>query len=103
MLIIKEYSTKEGYIFDERDELENEYEVNAKSFVFDDCHKIYIVEDEDDIEDIKKTWGENETFYDIKELPKVWNDSCPLRFISNWKLTKQFVRQCYDAEFEFVD
>lgn len=99
MLVIKEYYVCE--YDEERNELENEYEVDAELFVFDGCHKIYLVEDEDDIKSVKEMWGENEKLYKIDELPRIWNESCPLRFISNWKLTQQYVRQCYDAEFEF--
>ena len=105
-LIIKEYSLgkENGYDEYEYGELENEYEIDELAlFVFDGCHKIYIVEDQDDIASVKEMWGEDEIFHNIDELPSVWNNSCPLRFISNWKLDKQYVRQCHLAEFEFVD
>lgn len=112
-LIIKEYSLEEdenyNIMYDENDnpifdELLNEYEIDELAlFVYDGCHKIYIVEDKEDIEDVKKTWGEDEIFYNIDELPKIWGETCPLRFISNWKLDKQFVHQCCGAEFEFID
>lgn len=101
MLIIREYYVQE---YDEKERtLENEYKIEDKLFVYDGCHKIYLVEDENDIEEVKRDWGENEKFYDIKELPQIWNNSCPLKFIDNWKLTKRYVRQFYDAEFEFID
>lgn len=106
--IIKEYSLKNTDLYDyedEFDELLNEYEIedDLTLFVFDGCHKIYLVEDKDDIEDIKNTWGENTIFYNIDELPKIWEESCSLRFIYNWKLTKRYVRQFNGAEFEFID
>ena len=75
--------------------------VDALGFVWDECHKIYIVEDEDDIQDIQKTWSKDTTIYDLAELPRVWSKSCPLRFISNWKLTKHYVEQSNNAMFEF--
>lgn len=104
-MIIREYSLiDEGfdnYVFDK---LENEYEIDEfTAFVFDGCHKIYLVEDMEDVEDVKKKWGKDEKFYSIDELPMIWKETCPLRFISNWKLDKQYVRQCYDAEFEIID
>lgn len=75
--------------------------VYALGFVWDKCHKIYIVEDEDDIQSINETWGEDTTIHSLDELPKVWSKSCPLRFISNWKLNKHYVEQCNNAMFEF--
>lgn len=105
MLIIKEYSMKEvDNGFYENDELVNQYEIDDLAlFVYDNCHKIYIVEDKDDIESVKNMWGDYTIFYNIDELPKIWEETCPLRFISNWKLDKQFVRQCYNAEFDWRD
>ena len=106
--IIREYSLKNTDLYDyeeEFDELLNEYEIedDLTLFVFDNCHKIYLVEDKDDIEDIKNTWGEDTIFYNIDELPKIWEESRSLRFIYNWKLTKRYVRQFNGAEFEFID
>lgn len=105
--IIREYELEEDIngelcIFGD---LLNEYEIedDLTLFVYDDCHKIYIVEDKEDIESVKKMWGEKTIFYNIDELPKIWEETCPLRFISNWKLDKQFVRQFKGAKFEFID
>lgn len=75
--------------------------VNALGFVWDDCHKIYIVEDNNDIQSIRETWNKDETIYSLEELPKIWSKSCPLRFISNWKLDKHYVSQLNSAIFEF--
>lgn len=74
---------------------------DALGFVWDECHKIYIVEDIDDLRSVRETWGEDTTIHSLKELPYVWSKSCPLRFISNWKLTKDYVSQCNNAMFEF--
>lgn len=102
MFIINEYPIIEdmygNYI---RDKLANTYELDSLSlFVYDGCHKIYIVEDQDDIKSVKEVWGNDTTFYNIDELQEIWDNSCSLRFISNWKLDKQYVRQFCDAEFE---
>lgn len=75
--------------------------VNALGFVWDGCHKIYIVEDEDDIQSVRETWHKDEIIFDLGELPRIWSKSCPLRFISNWKLDKDYVSQCSEAMFEF--
>lgn len=48
----------------------NGQKINGDKFVWDRCYKIYII----DLEDI-------------------YNNSCPLRFISNWKLDKKYVKQ----------
>lgn len=32
----------------------------------------------------------------VSELQRVWNQSCPLRFINNWALDKNYVPQCYE-------
>ena len=106
--IIKEYSLKNTDLYDydeEFDKLLNEYVIDddLTLFVFDNCHKIYLVEDMDDIESVKETWGEDTIFYNIDELPRIWEESCSLRFISNWKLDKRYVRQFCGAKFEFID
>lgn len=75
--------------------------VNGKQFVYDNCHKIYIIEDKEDIENVKKVWGKNEIFYNIDELPRIWKETCPLRFISNWKLNIQYVEQGENCKIEF--
>lgn len=113
-LIIKEYSFKEdedyNVMYDEYDnpifdELLQEtiIEDELTLFVYDNCHKIYLVEDKDDIESVKSMWGEDTIFYNIDELPRIWEETCPLRFISNWKLDKQIIHQCCGAEFIFED
>lgn len=100
-VIIKEYERDE---FGDYGKLINEYVVSdVCSFVYDNCHKIYIVEDNDDIQSVKELWGENEIFHAIEELPIVWQNSCPLRFIDNWKLNKYYVQQGNLAKFEFFE
>lgn len=62
---------------------------NATEFAYDGCHKIYLIE----------TWKDyceaKDAEYDIlpiSELRKAWENSCGLRFIYNWSLTKFFVK-----------
>ena len=102
MFVIKEYEIIEDETgMDKRGNLLNTYELDGLSlFVYDGCHKIYIIEDHNDIESVKQLWGADEIFYNIDELPKIWDDTCPLRFISNWKLDKTYVRQGCHAEFD---
>ena len=35
----------------------------------------------------------NYDIYDLDNLKELYNESCSLRFISNWKLTKRYVKQ----------
>ena len=74
----------------------NGQKINGDKFVWDRCYKIYIIEDEDDMRDCQELWGQlhwGEDIFDIIDLENVYNNSCPLRFISNWKLDKKYVKQ----------
>lgn len=77
----------------------NNIETKATLFAYDDCHKMYIIEDEQDLKEAKES---GYTILPIKELENTYNHSCPLRFISNWKLTISFIEQCQDENtFEY--
>ena len=71
--------------------------IDSKKFAYDGCHKIYIIEDETDLDKAINT-GYN--IYPIEILPDTYENSCELRFISNWKLDKQYVAQFEDCIFE---
>ena len=76
----------------------NGREVKGIGFAFDGCHKIYIIEDEDDYESLCELWGNhNEPIYTLDGLESCYEDSCPLKFISTWKLEDpyriEYVRQ----------
>ena len=60
-------------------------------FVFDGCHKIYLVKHED-ISSVNKEWGKTPV-YNMEDLPECYKHSCPLKFISAWDLKTHFVRQ----------
>ena len=75
----------------------NGKEIKAKQFAYDGCHKIYLIEDTDDLKDAKDIGYD---IYDIELLKETYDDSCSLRFINNWKLTKQIVPQFETAKFE---
>ena len=91
MLKIKEY--------DDNNELLNVYSITDKSFAYDGCHKIYIIEDNEDKE---KAEEYGYTIYPIELLEEKYNDSCELVFISNWKLTKYYIEQFEKAKFEYM-
>lgn len=75
----------------------NGKEIKGKGIAYDGCHKIYIIEDKQDEIEAHKMGYE---LYVLDILEKIYNNSCPLRFISNWKLDKNFVKQCEVAIFE---
>ena len=75
----------------------NDQTVNGNKFAYDGCHKIYIIEDEQDEIDARDLGYD---IYPIELILDYYNNSCPLRFISNWKLNKHFVRQCEDIVVE---
>ena len=83
----------------------NGLQVTAKKFAFDGCHKIYLIENgEEEAEAL--SYGYRILL--IQELPQAYEDSCPLRFISNWPLGLSnedfisYVEQGDDATFEEV-
>ena len=68
----------------------NGQHTDAKEFAYDGCHKIYLLESEDDFYEAR------DSGYDIipiASLRKTYDRSCGLQFISNWKLDKSFVNQ----------
>lgn len=76
----------------------NNLEVKAKQFAYDDCHKIYIIEDDEDLLDAKRA---NYTILPIEKIEETYKNSCELRFIYNWNLDKTYARQYETANFEF--
>lgn len=69
-------------------------------FAYDGCHKIYILEDNADIENAK---GYEYSIMPISELEDTYENSCPLKFIYNWKLTEYYARQGKQAMFNYVN
>ena len=81
----------------------NGEEIKGNMFVYDGCHKIYIIEDDNDLKDCQELWGElvnGRDLFNIEELERIYNDSCDLRFISNWKLDKRYVNQ-FEEDVDF--
>ena len=72
---------------------------NNGYFFYDGCHKIYIIEDEKDIEEMFKIGWEYKEIYPIEKLEDIYfNDTCSLRFIENVKLDKFYVPQLMEDE-----
>lgn len=76
----------------------NGIEIIGSKFAYDGCHKIYIIEDE---VDERKALELGYDIFIMDELEDAWNNSCELRFISNWKLNKDYVKQFENATFEY--
>lgn len=84
----------------------NDIEVKGNKFVWDNCHKIYIIEDDSDLIDCMEKWGtlvNGTDIFDITEIENIYHKSCSLRFINNWKLDIQYVRQFEGAKFEYKE
>lgn len=68
---------------------------NSLGFAYDGCHKIYILEDDKDLKNAKNM---GYLIKSIEELPRIWANSCELKFIRNWKLDKLIIAQDEDAK-----
>lgn len=71
--------------------------VEADGFMFDGCHKLYVIDSPEGREQILGLgWSEGD-IRPLSELPSAWAESCPLRFISSADLKQDYVEQCMDA------
>ena len=79
----------------------NGIDVVGDKFMYDGCHKIYIIENDEDLQ-VAYNYGYNDNdLHDISEIEEIYNNSCSLRFIENFKLDKYYVRQFENADFEY--
>lgn len=56
----------------------------------DGCHKIYVVASEADQEEAVRL---KYNLYELDQLPKIWEESCPLKFISPLGLNTKYIEQ----------
>ena len=73
--------------------------IEASTFAFDGCHKIYVCESSKDETEASSS---GYRILPIEQLDEAYGKSCCLKFISNWSLTKSFVRQGEEACFTRV-
>lgn len=66
----------------------------ATSFVFDGCHKIYLLKKQDNVDEVKE-YGY--TIYPIEVLEETFKNTCPLRFINWWDNLDSVIPQCTDS------
>ena len=72
----------------------NGIEVVANSFAYDGCHKIYLLNDGDDIVEAEEKGYD---IYDIDGIVEAFVYACPLRFINEWEgKCEIIVPQCCD-------
>lgn len=67
----------------------------AKEFAYDGCHKIYLLEREDNKDECLASG------YDILPISKLkesFENSCGLQFIMSWDLGQSYVDQFEDAD-----
>lgn len=76
----------------------NGKQAKGNCFAYDGCHKIYICEDNKDIRDSQEL---GYSIYSISLIKDCYDNSCDLRFISNWKLTTTYVGQFKQVNFEW--
>ena len=74
----------------------NGTDVEASSFAFDGCHKIYVCESKDEE---NEACAAGYTILPIEKLEATYQKSCSLRFIDNWSLTALYCKQFEDACF----
>ena len=78
----------------------NDKIVKGDALAYDGCHKIYILQDEKDKTDAKE-YGY--TIYGLDMIKEIYEESCPLRFIENWKLDGTcYAKQYESANIEFL-
>ena len=69
---------------------------------YDTCHKIYLTRNP---EEVAEAISYGYELYPVEELPRIWNESCGLRFVDLWdvELGARIVQQCVDANIYYDD
>lgn len=75
----------------------NNKEVVGEFFAYDGCHKIYVLETD---EEVKEAIEAGYEVHRISQLPTIYEESCDLRFIRNWNLDVAYARQFEEVEFD---
>lgn len=68
----------------------NLYNIPGFKIAWDGCHKIYVVASDKDQEEAINL---NYNLYELDQLPKIWEESCILKFISSWDLHTNYIEQ----------
>lgn len=59
---------------------------SVTTLAFDGCHKIYILRTPADMEDARVSGYNDDDFFPSSEIHALWQESCGLRFVSEWSL-----------------
>ena len=76
----------------------NGIEIIGENVAYDSCHKLYVCEDEADIKEAEEC---EYSIYPLNDLPYLYDNSCDLKFINNWKLDKTYCGQFEEAVFTY--
>lgn len=75
----------------------NSIEITQKIFAYDGCHKIYLLNSDDDK---KEALDLGYYILPINQIEEVYLNSCELRFINTWNNLQTVVGQFEKAVFE---
>ena len=70
--------------------------ITATEFAFDNCHKIYLVNIQEDKDELTENGYD---FYPIEQIKEAYEGSCSLRFIQDMTTFKDIVEQFKPAKF----
>lgn len=65
-------------------------DIEGLAIAYDGCHKIYIIQKQDEISEAKNC---GYAIYPMEKLEDLYKQSCPLKFVSSWDLKKKYIRQ----------
>lgn len=74
----------------------NGKEITQKEFLFDGCHKFYLIEESDKKVAVDKGYDLSTDVFPIEQIAKEFWNSCPLRFIQVFSNFERIVSQCED-------
>ena len=79
----------------------NNNKVNGNTFVYDGCHKLYVISDDEDRAKAREygyivdgSTEDSEIEHDIAVLEEYYYNSCPLRFIDHFNFKTPILPQC---------
>ena len=77
----------------------NGRKIDGIGFIWDGCHKIYIIQTPEELEESKQYGYTMNDFYIMERLKEIYDKSCPLRFIESFDLQnmKVYAPQCSDV------